>query len=186
LGALLAAGVGVAVSPWLRGLLFAHSVAYGCSPRGRCPGCGGRAVWVALWGLAAVAPVRGRCRWCGLRIGPRFGGVEAVAALALAVLAWKPVSGWVLAAWGWAALLGVALAAVDLAVLRLPDTLTLAAFVGALMLLSVAAVASGEHGQLARAALCAAGLGGVCLAPVLASATRMGRGDGQLATASSR
>jgi leader peptidase (prepilin peptidase)/N-methyltransferase len=181
LSALFAAGLGVAAGPWLRGLIFAHTVAYGSSPRSHCPGCGHRAVPVAWRGLAAVAPLGGRCPACAAPVGPRVGAVEVVAAALLAGLAWRAPSGLVLAAWGWAALLGIVLAVVDVAVFRLPDPLTLAAAAGALLLLSADALTSGHYAPLVRSVLCALGLGGVYLAPILASAAGMGRGDGQLA-----
>jgi leader peptidase (prepilin peptidase)/N-methyltransferase len=160
--ALLATGVGVAAGLWLRGLIFAHSVPWGSLPRSRCPGCGHPAVSATLGGLAAVAPVGGRCKRCFLRIGPRLGGVDVVAGALVAGLAWRAPSWLVLAAWGWSALLGIVLAVVDVAVMRLPDALTMAAFIGALVLLSAAAVSSGEYLPLVRAVGCAFGLGCVC------------------------
>ncbi len=175
---LAAASAGVLAGPWLRGLVFAHSVAYGQPPRSTCPTCATDVVPVAGRGLAAVAPIRGRCPTCAARIGPPAGSVEVLAAIVLAILAWHAPSVWVLAAWSWAGLLGVALALIDAAVLRLPDTLTVAAGVGVLVLLGAAAVATGQPHALVRALLAALGLGLLYLIAVLAG---MGRGDGQLA-----
>jgi leader peptidase (prepilin peptidase)/N-methyltransferase len=176
-----AVGAGVIPGPWLRGLVFAHTVEYRQPARSRCPSCGHVAVPVALRGLVAVAPVDGRCPTCRTVLGPPAGSVEVFAAIVIAVLALQAPSGWVLAAWCWAGLLGVALALIDAAVHRLPDLLTVAATAGALLLLCMAAIASGDYHALIRAVLCGLGLGVVYLVPILATSTGMGRGDGQLA-----
>ncbi|MEJ3741752.1 prepilin peptidase [Actinomycetes bacterium KLBMP 9797] len=178
---LAAAGAGIAAGPWLRGLAFAHTVEYQAPLRRRCPHCGHHAVPVALAGLAAVAPPDGRCPTCARPIGPQAGVVELLAAVTLVVLAAYAPSGWVLAAWSWAALLGVALALVDTAVYRLPDTLTSAAAGGAVTLLAVAAVATGDQSALLRALLCAVGLSAFYLILVLLPGAGMSRGDAHLA-----
>jgi leader peptidase (prepilin peptidase)/N-methyltransferase len=136
-----------------------------------------------LRALVAVAPLRGRCRTCAGRIGPRPGPVELLAAAVLAVLAACAPSGWVLAAWGWAALLGIALAWIDITVLRLPDTLTTAATAGVLTLLGVAATTSAQPHPLIRAVAAAVGLGLLYLIAVLVPGGGMGRGDAHLAVA---
>jgi leader peptidase (prepilin peptidase) / N-methyltransferase len=176
-----AVAVGVIAWPWLRGLVFAHTVAYGQPVRSRCPLCGHLAVPVALHGLAAVAPVDGRCPTCRNPIGPAAGAVEVLAAPVVALLTLHAPSGWVLVAWCWAGLLGVALALIDAAVHRLPDPLTVAAILGVLPLLVVAAAATGDYPALIRAVLGGLGLGAVYLVPILATSTGMGRGDGHLA-----
>ncbi len=175
-----AVGVGVAAGPWLRGLVFAHTVGYGQPPRSRCPTCGHHVVPVAWRGLAAAAPITGHCPHCDTAIGPPTAAVELLAAAVLVPLAVHAPSGWVFAAWSWAGLLGVALALIDTAVHRLPDLLTLAAAGGALLLLAVAATTTGNPQALLRAVLVALGLGVVYIIPILAG-TGMGRGDAQLA-----
>ena len=90
-------------------------------------------------------------------------------------------SGWVLAAWSWAALLGVALALIATAAYRLPDTLTTAAAGGALALLAAAAITTGDYPSLLRAASCALGLGAAYLILVLLPGTGIGCGDAHLA-----
>lgn len=76
--------------------------------------------------------------------------------------------------------LGVLLALVDIAVLRLPDPLVLAAFVAAAGLLPVAAVVEGRPGRLLTAALggLACGVGYFVLA--LVPGARLGYGDVKL------
>ena len=181
--ALITAAIGLLAGPWLRGLIYAHSVPAGQPPRAACPNCGTPVVWLRWQALLAVAPLRGRCRRCATRIWPRAGVVEALAAVVLAVLAGAAPSAWVLAAWGWAALLGITLAFIDIAVFRLPDILTTAATTGVLVLLSIAAATSGHPHPLIRAVVAALVLGLLYLIAVLAPGGGMGRGDAHLAVA---
>jgi leader peptidase (prepilin peptidase)/N-methyltransferase len=178
---LVAAAAGVGAGPWLRGLMVAHAVPYGQPLRTTCTGCGYPAVPVGWRGVAAVAPPRGRCPACTARVGPVPGVVEVVAAVLLAGLALRAPHGWVLAGWAWAGLLGLVLAVLDAAVLRLPDPLTLAAALGTGLALSAAAITTGHYGNLLRAVVCALVLAAVYLMAVLAPGTGMGRGDAQLA-----
>jgi leader peptidase (prepilin peptidase)/N-methyltransferase len=132
-------------------------------------------------GLLAVAPVRGRCPNCATRIGPPAGAVEMLAAAVLAVLAVRAPSAWLLAAWSWAALFGIALALIDFAVLRLPSPLTATAFSGVMALLALAAAATNQPHALVRAVVAAVGLGLLYLIAVLAPGGGMGPGDARLA-----
>lgn len=161
-----AAAVGLMSGPWLRGLIVAHSVGYGQPPRRRCPFC---------CGLLAAVLFDGRCWLCRSALGPSPGSVELIAGTVLAALAYAAPTGWVWVAWAWTALLGVALAFVDVAVLRLPDPLTVAAGAGSLALFA------GPAGGLGPALGGGVGLGAVYLAPILSKTMGMGRGDGMLA-----
>lgn len=89
--------------------------------------------------MAGAAAVTGRCPRCRARIGPYLLLAELAAGLALAVVAARASSVWELAALAWLVLLAVPLAFIDVAVRRLPDPLTVAAFAGTLGLLTVAA-----------------------------------------------
>jgi leader peptidase (prepilin peptidase)/N-methyltransferase len=177
---LLAAVLGVLAGPWLRGLVFAHTVAWQQPLRHRCPVCRTPVVSIVGRGLLAVAPYDGHCPTCTSPIGPVAGSVETIAALALATLTTRQCSGWVLAAWTWWVLLGIALSLIDTTVHRLPDALTTATTVGVGLLLTAEAVTSGETHPLLRALTGAAGLGTMYLIAILAP-TGMGRGDGRLA-----
>lgn len=176
-----AAGLGIAAGPWLRGLVFAHSVAFHAPLRSRCPQCGYLVVPIAVRGLATVAPPDGRCPACTRLLGLPAGVVELLTAVCLAVLALSAPSAWVLAAWSWVGLFGVALALVDAAVHRLPTVLTAAATGGALVLLTATAVVTGDYPALLRAAGCAVVLSVIYLALVLNDRTALNRGDAQLA-----
>jgi leader peptidase (prepilin peptidase)/N-methyltransferase len=106
---------------------------------------------------------------------------EVAAGLALAVVAARATSGWELAALAWLVLAAVPLALIDVAVYRLPDPLTAAAFSGTLALLAVAALTGHQPGHLARAAVGAAALACFYLALCLIRPGEMGLGDAKLA-----
>ncbi|MDP9841346.1 prepilin peptidase [Streptosporangium lutulentum] len=117
--------------------------------------------------------------------------VEAATALALGALALRaapeasfpPEVTWVaelLALW-WLAVIAVTLAFVDLAVHRLPDRLTLAAYLGTGGLLTVAALAGGRLDDLLGAGLGGAALAAFYLVLFLVNPAGMGLGDVKLA-----
>jgi leader peptidase (prepilin peptidase)/N-methyltransferase len=81
-------------------------------------------------------------------------------------------SAWELAALAWLTLLAVPLAFIDVAVRRLPDPLTAAAFAGTLVLLGVAALIGQQPGHLGHAAI-----GSVALACFYLVLSRVRPGD---------
>lgn len=86
-----------------------------------------------------------------------------------------------LAAFCWLAAVAVPLAWIDAVVRRLPDVLTAAAYTGTIVLLMIAAAASGDWGALARAVLGGVALTGGFLVVALISPAGMGLGDVKLA-----
>ena len=106
---------------------------------------------------------------------------EAAARLALAIVAARAASVWELAALAWLALIAVPLAFTDVAVHRLPDPLTAAAFTGTLAFLAAAALTGHQPGHLARAAIGAAALTCFYLVLFLIRPGDMGPGDVKLA-----
>lgn len=92
--------------------------------RSRCPACGRTLGPAELVPLVSWLMLRGRCRGCGARIGLYYPVMElaAVGLAAWAVLAAPGWIGWLGAGLGWTLL---ALAAIDLRELTLPDALTL-------------------------------------------------------------
>lgn len=174
----LAMSLGILAGPWLRGLVFAHSVPGGnrsglaalAEPRSSPSPCGG---WSPSRPPTAVVPPAPPA-------SAHPGGVETPAAAILTALALHAPSGWILAAWIWLGLLGIALTLVDTAVHRLPDTLTTATTCGVLAFLIADTMTTGDLIPLIRAITCAVGLGAMCLAAILAPGG-MGRGDGHLA-----
>jgi leader peptidase (prepilin peptidase)/N-methyltransferase len=174
------AAVGMLVGPRMRATVFARSTGAGQSPRSVCPACSSQILpdrkrW------RAMLPATGRCPMCRARIGPHPLLAEVTAGLAVAIVVACATSVWELAALAWLALIGVPLAFIDMAVLRLPDPLTATAFTGTLTLLTAAALAGHQPGHLARAAIGAAAITGFYLALWLVSPRGIGLGDAKLA-----
>jgi leader peptidase (prepilin peptidase)/N-methyltransferase len=171
---------GLLAGPGIRASVFAGSAGTGQPPRRDCPACSGQVLpGRSRW--RAVLPVTGRCPACQARIGPYPLAAELAAAAALTAVAARAQSGWELAALAWLTLIAVPLALIDIAVHRLPDRLTAAAFAGTLALLTVAALTAHEPGRLARAAISAAALAGFYLALCLIWPGEMGLGDAKAA-----
>ncbi|GAA0475444.1 hypothetical protein Aca07nite_84300 [Actinoplanes capillaceus] len=177
---LAAATLGILAGPWLRGLIAAHTVAFQQPLHTDCRLCGTPAVTAAAAGIIAVAPLDGRCPRCRHPVGPVPGSTETVAATVLAAVAWAAPSSWLLATWTLFALLGVALASIDIAVLRLPDPLTITATGLATTLAATTAITTGRPGVLVTTLLGAAALGALYAVAVRRG---MGRGDAYLAVA---
>jgi leader peptidase (prepilin peptidase)/N-methyltransferase len=171
---------GLLAGPRIRASVFARSTGAGQPPRSACPACSSQ-VLPDRWRWCSILPVTGRCPACRTRIGPYPLAAEVAAGLALAVVAARATSPWELAALAWLALSTVPLAFTDLAVQRLPDPLTAAAFTGTLALLTVAALTGHQPGRLARAAIGAAALACFYLALCLIRPGQMGLGDAKLA-----
>jgi leader peptidase (prepilin peptidase)/N-methyltransferase len=168
--------VGVVAGPQIRASVFSRSTQADQPPRSTCPGCAHEIVPAASrWRV--LLPVTGRCPACRIRIGayPLF--VELAAGIALALLAVRASSGWELAGLAWLALLAVPLTLIDVAVQRLPNPLTGAAFAGTLALLTVAAFLTHQPGHLVRAALGAAALAAFYLVLFVIRPSGMGLGD---------
>jgi leader peptidase (prepilin peptidase)/N-methyltransferase len=174
------AAAGLLAGPPIRAVVFARSTEAGQPPRSTCPDCSAK-ILHGRWRWLAVLPVTGRCPACRTRIGPHPLAAEAAAALAIAVAAARATSVWELAALAWLILIAVPLAFTDIAVHRLPDPLTAAAFAGTLALLTAAALTAHQPGHLARAAIGAAALAGFYLALCLIRPGEMGLGDAKLA-----
>jgi leader peptidase (prepilin peptidase) / N-methyltransferase len=168
--------VGASAGGGVRAAAFHYAVKFDEPWRTSCPSCDGvlvRPGW-RLFG-SALAP-SGRCRHCAEAIGAPVAVVEVIAAVTLAVLAWR--TGVSVGTIGvlWAALLGVCLALVDAAVHRLPDPLIVAALAGTLILFA----ATGDFARLGTAVLC--GLAGGAFYFIMALPKHgMGLGDAKLA-----
>lgn len=134
-------------------------------PGSRCAGCAGRLGPVAA-AMAFAAGVAGLA--AGRAVAGYPAGSPAEAALLLSVL--LPV-----------ALVGVLLAAVDLAVLRLPDVVVLPTALIVAALLAVAAAVTGEPGPMVRALAAAGVLGAAYALLALLPGSAMGFGDVKLA-----
>jgi len=95
-------------------------------PPSGCPHCGERLRAVDNIPLVSYLLLLGRCRACGERISPRYPIIEATTALLLTAVVWQV--GWTAAAAAYMAFTAIliALTAIDLEHMLLPDDLTLA------------------------------------------------------------
>lgn len=168
---------GAALGPLLRAQILHFAVPSEESWRRDCPQCGA-ALLPTAW---RALPPTGRCPRCRQRIGPAPGLVEAVAAATLALLAWRVSAPLPLAALCWAAVFGVVLAFVDVAVHRLPDRLTLPAAGGTAVLLGLSAAVDGDPRRYVVALASALGLAAFYLILALIAPAGMGLGDVKLA-----
>lgn len=177
----VAAVGGVLLGPLLRGQILRHAVPAGEPWRSECPRCAYPLVQSGWRGQFPILSPTGRCPSCQVRVGPRPGVVEVVTATILGALAWRVDDPLPLLALCWVAAVGVILAAVDIAVHRLPDRLALTAFLGAFVLLGAAALVDDRLGADRTAVLCSLAVGVFYLALVLISPAGMGLGDAKAA-----
>ncbi|MDR7280002.1 prepilin peptidase [Catenuloplanes atrovinosus] len=148
------------------------SVEYGEPPRSACGDCGHP---IDSW-----VRVRVSCPGCGRRLGPRPWLTTVVGAATFALLGWAFGPDPALPGYLAVAAVGVLLAFVDLAVLRLPDPLVGAAGVlggGVLLLISLL---DWSFAPLLRALLGALVLFGVYLVIALIPGANLGFGDVKL------
>lgn len=161
---------GVPVGALLRGPVFRMSVASGEPERTACPHCG-----AAMAGWPAS-----RCRACGRRfLAPAV--LELVTAAVLALVCGRFAGQPSVLAFAFLGALGVALGAIDIAVHRLPDRLTLPAYPVLAVLLGIAAVAGHDGGALVRALLASVALMASYLLLALLRPGQLGGGDVKLA-----
>jgi leader peptidase (prepilin peptidase) / N-methyltransferase len=155
-----AATAGVLAAGWVRAQVFIHSVPPQRPWRTACPHCD-QPLITSRYGWAWLP--HSRCPSCGIRIGPRATVVEIVTASVAAALAWTVHGPLAMVAFLAVAVAGTALTLTDLAVQRLPDRLTLPAFLTAAALLAVNAVWQHRLTSIAGALAGAAASAGVHL-----------------------
>ena len=161
---------GVPAGTVLRDPVFRLSVPAGAPDRSACPRCTAPLpTWLAV-----------RCTHCGRILGTPA-ALEISTAAVLALLLGRFGSQPDVAAFTFLGLLGVTLAAIDLAVQRLPDRLTLPAFPVLIALLAAAALIGHDGTALLRATLGGAALGGSYLVLALLRPGQLGGGDVKLA-----
>ena len=119
--------LGLAIGSFLNVLIY--RVPRGLSivwPPSHCPVCGHRLAWKDNIPLLSYLLLRGKCRYCGARISPRYPLIEATNALLYLGLAWRfGFQRLLVFYWALASLI-LALSVIDLEHHRLPDPLTLA------------------------------------------------------------
>jgi leader peptidase (prepilin peptidase)/N-methyltransferase len=156
---------------------------------------GGMALRPRAAGLAAVGPVHPAAEAAAggtdrstpgpvpaaLGAGPRLRWLPAATAVALGLVAGRLGGRPELFPFGVLAVVGVALAFVDVTAHRLPDSLTLPAYPAVLAGLAVTAGVRGDGGRLVTAAAASLTVAGCYLLLVLARPRQLGLGDLKLA-----
>jgi len=162
--------VGLLAGAAIRGTVFRLSVPSGDPDRIACPRCS--------------APARSRlalrCGRCRSSLGTPL-ALELVTGAVLALLLGRFGGQPDVVAFGFFGVLGVALAAIDIAVQRLPDPLTLPAYPILIALLTGAAIAGHDFAALLRALLGGLALACVYLVLALIRPGQLGGGDIKLA-----
>jgi leader peptidase (prepilin peptidase) / N-methyltransferase len=164
--AAIGAVLGLLAGAAIRGPVFRLSVPSGDPDRIACPRCG----------ASAQGPLALRCRQCRARFGTPL-ALELSTAAVLALVFGRFGDQSDVVAFAFFGVLGVALAAIDLAVQRLPDRLTLPAYPILIALLTGAAVVGHDFAALLRALLGGLCLTGVYLALALIRPGQLGGGD---------
>ncbi|MEO7127178.1 MAG: prepilin peptidase [Nakamurella sp.] len=181
----LAAIVGILIGSFLNVVIYrvprGESVV---SPRSHCPACDRPILARHNVPIVSYLVLRGRCAYCGDHISPRYPLVEALTGLMFgATTAWAVTSGHgaMLGALLYIVAAGVALAAIDLDVHRLPNRIVLPSYPVVAVLLTAAAWSSGDWWALGRAGIGAVALFAFYLLLVLVYPAGMGWGDVKLA-----
>jgi leader peptidase (prepilin peptidase) / N-methyltransferase len=83
-------GVGLILGSFLSVLIERwHTQAGIIGGRSQCAACGHVLAWYDLFPLISWMVLRGRCRYCRIRISPRYPAMELVMAIALGVYTWQ-------------------------------------------------------------------------------------------------
>lgn len=161
--------MGLLAGAGLRGTVFQLSVASGAPQRTTCSRCSAPSRRIAV-----------RCGRCGGSLGPPL-ALELATAAVLALLLGHFGGHPDVVAFAFFGALSVALAAIDIAVQRLPDPLTLPAYPILIALLASAAIASHDLAALGRALLGGLALAVGYLLLALLRPGQLGGGDIKLA-----
>jgi leader peptidase (prepilin peptidase) / N-methyltransferase len=162
--------LGLLAGAALRATVFRLSVVPGAPERTTCPHCDG-----PMRRRVAV-----RCAQCGSSLGTPL-ALELGSAVVLALVLGRFGGQADVVAFGFFGVLGVALAAIDIAVQRLPDPLTLPAYPILIGLLAVAAIIGHDLPGLVRALLGGLTLAAAYLLLALIRPGQLGGGDVKLA-----
>jgi leader peptidase (prepilin peptidase) / N-methyltransferase len=168
--AVAGAVLGLLAGAALRATVFRLSVAPGEPAKTTCPRCDG----------PTPRRLAVRCGRCGRSLGTPL-ALELSTAVVLALLFGRFGGQADVLAFAFFGVVGVALAAIDIATQRLPDPLTLPAYPILITLLAIAALTSHDFAALVRALLGGLALAGAYLALALVRPGQLGGGDIKLA-----
>ena len=150
-------------------------------PPSHCPSC---EAFLRVRDLVPVVSwllLRGRCRACAAPISVRYPVVELTTAVLFAAVGVRFGASWALPAYLVFVAVAVVLAGIDLDTMTLPRRIIYGSGVAAVVLLAVAAVATGEPSRLTGAAIGAGGALLFFLVLHLVAPGGMGFGDVRLA-----
>ena len=153
-------------------------------PRSRCPDCASEIRARHNVPVLGWLVLGGRCAACKARISPRYPAVEVVTSLLFVTVTLRILAldlGGALPAYLYFAATGVALAMIDLAHRRLPNSIVLPSYAVLAVLLTIASAQSGDWWALARAGIGTAIVFGAYFALAFAYPAGMGFGDVKLA-----
>lgn len=167
------------------------------TPPSACGNCGHEIRWYDNIPVVSWLVLRAKCRDCGTHISARYPLIEIGTALffALVALVFVPpiltATSWqataagvcVVAAFLYLASISVALSAIDLDTMRLPNAIVLPAYGVGTLLLGAAAALTLDGGAAARALIGAAAMGAIYFVLAVAVPGGMGWGDVKLAGA---
>lgn len=160
------------------------------SPRSSCPCCKTQINWFDNIPIVSFLALRGKCRHCGSLISWRYPLIEGLTGFAFGAIAWtllrEDFSNLGLQLVRLATLLllvaiSIALTAIDLEHLRLPNVLLLTLFVTVLASHVVQTAIVGQLSQLTNSLLAATGLASFFLLVRVVAPNGMGMGDVKLA-----
>lgn len=94
----LAAVFGLIVGSFLNVVIYRLPLGQALTGRSRCPGCGHQLKTPDLVPVVSYLALGGRCRYCGVRLPPRYVWVELLTAGLFALTAWRfgVDAGWLL------------------------------------------------------------------------------------------
>lgn len=169
--------LGLAVGSFLNVVIYRVPRREGVvSGRSRCPACGHALAWYDLVPVASYLLLRGRCRYCGARVSPRYPAVEVCTAAIFVLVFWRFGLSPALAKYLFLGGLLVAASFIDLEHYIIPDGLIVAGLAGG----AVLGLAARDVGLWSALAGLAVG-GGALLLVALISRGGMGGGDVKLA-----
>ena len=187
--------LGLAVGSFLNVVAYRVPAKISLLRESRCPHCDVAIKPVQNVPVIGWLALRGKCANCGVHISRRYPIVEALTGVSFALVTWFFLTAFTGTAWGaagWAlglvtvaflyfAAVSIVLTLIDLDIHRLPNVIVLPSYLVGAVLLSAAALVSGDWGALLRAAIGLAVLYAFYFLLRLVRPDGMGGGDVKLA-----
>ena len=149
-------------------------------PRSRCPGCQTQLTWYENVPVASWVALRGHCRTCEAPVSVRYPIVELLTAVVFGLVGARFGLSWELPAYLYLAGAGIALAAIDLDTMRLPDRIVWPSYPVGFGLLGLASLLEHDLASALRMVGGAVGLWAFYYALRVIKPAGMGWGDVKL------